>query len=114
VSSELPPAGYVERDPRPVTEFGRRALSGVGIPEKYVQSEEDAAFMAYAGYPELQNSFVEASGNQPTVEPPKTAETLMEKETPQERFARTRYVATSTPLHRDASRKTETLTTEVL
>ena len=104
---------YIEKDPRPTSDLGGPALQGARATAAYSTSPEDALYMAYEGFPDIQKSLAEANHEQTAVDPAAIALSAV-KETVQERSARTRYVVTSTPLNGDTRRKVETLTTEVL
>lgn len=105
------PAGYVSKDPRPLTEIGGLALHSTADGKRYTPDEIDVHLMAYTGYPAVQASLLE--GNTDSTEPQIPATTTPE-ESLSERIARTRYIATATPLHDSKTRRVDTLTTEVL
>jgi hypothetical protein len=102
--------GHIEKDPRPTFDLGGSALRGI-VSGGYRTSAEDALYMAYEGYPDVQRSIVETNDEQDVAGEGTVTDV---QETTQERIARTRYVVSATPLNDSARRKVETLTTEAL
>jgi hypothetical protein len=93
-------------------DLGGSALRGV-VSAGYQTSAEDALYMAYEGYPDVQRSLAKAS-DEPDVVNQDDGIPADVKETTQERIARTNYVVTATPLNGSARRRVESLTTEAL
>ena len=98
---ESAPAGYVSRDPWPIRELGGHAIASRTPRASFQLSEEDAAFMAYAGYPDVQADFMTSDdkANQSETLLSINTQNIQQPETITEIVARTRYVVTSTPVN---------------